>query len=345
MAIKVMIVDDSNFMRKAIASLLSTDRRIEVASLEGSGEEALKNLTTVKPDVITLDWELPGMNGLAALNKIMMVRPTPVVMFSAYTKKGADVTMQALKAGAIDFIQKPSGSISLDLGKVKEELIKKVVTAASARTSLLKKRPQLPTSAGIKKIRKISNPHKSILAIASSTGGVQALAKVVPMLPGNYPMPVIVVQHMPAIFTKSLAASLNENSALHVKEAEDGDLLNPGFVFVAPGGLHTLVKKTPEGVRVKLEKTPNTKLKPCADVTLHSLAEIYDGNVVGLIMTGMGYDGTEGAALIKSRGGLVLAQDEATSTIFGMPRSVIEKGLADVVLPVQKIAEYVMSII
>ena len=346
MAIRVMIVDDSNFMRKSIAKLLSSDHRIEIVSLVASGEEALQELEKVKPDAITLDWELPGMNGLMTLCKIMSVRPTPVVMFSAYTKKGADVTLQALKAGAIDFVQKPSGSISLDLAQVREELVAKVITAASSRVRLAKKPVRAVPGERAAKVRKLSNPEKSILFIASSTGGVQALSRVVPHLPGDLPMPTIIVQHMPPLFTKSLATSLNENSAIMVKEAEDGELVRGGTVYIAPGGWQTKVVKSGKTTKFKLDKSSSgNRLKPCADVTMESIASSFRNNIVGVVLTGMGDDGTAGAKAFKNSGGIIVAQDEATSTIYGMPRSVIEAGLADTVLPLDEIADHIASLV
>ena len=340
MPIRVMVVDDSNFMRKAISSLLSADERIDVVSLAGSGEEALGNIADVKPDVITLDWELPGMNGLDVLNRIMESAPTPVVMFSAYTKKGADLTLKALDAGAIDFIEKPSGAISLDLGKVQEDLIGKIVTAAEAAGALKKREKAVnPQSTPGNRSVKLSDPEKSLLFIASSTGGVQALNRVVPFLPASYPMPVLIVQHMPPLFTNSLSQSLDGISKLSVREAGDGDTLKPGNVYIAPGGWQTKVFKYGKEMKVRLDKEPeDIKLKPCADITMASIAESYEGNSMAVILTGMGSDGKAGAGMIKKKGGLVFAQDEATCTIYGMPRAVVDAGLADAVWPLDEVA-------
>ena len=347
MAIRVMVVDDSNFMRKAISTLLSSDDRIEVVSLLGSGEEALKNAPSVDPDVITLDWELPGMNGFDTLVRIMESFPTPVVMFSAYTKKGADLTLRALEAGAIDFIEKPSGAISLDLGKVREDLIGKIVTAASAGERLRGSREKARREAAPRgEVAKIRSPEKSILFIASSTGGVQALNRVIPLLPANYPMPVLIVQHMPPLFTKSLSQSLDAVSRLSVREAADGDTLMPGNVYIAPGGWQTKVFKYGKEMKLRLDVEPaDISLKPCADISMASIAENFGSDVVALILTGMGDDGMEGARLIKERGGVVFAQDKETSTIFGMPRAVIEAGLADAVLPLDGVAGHLAALV
>jgi len=345
-AIKVMIVDDSNFMRKAISSLLTSDNRIEVTSLVGSGEEALRMINSVNPDVITLDFNLTGMNGLETLEKIMDVKPTPVIMFSGYTKKGADITLKALNAGAIDFVAKPHGCLSLDLSAVRDELIEKVLASVLAKVKMRKKKVEIKVSPEEKKVVKLSNPEASILFIASSTGGVQALGKVVPLLPASLPMPVVVVQHMPPLFTESLATSLDSMSPLKVKEAEDNDVLTAGKVFIAPGGWHLKVFQSGKEKKVTLDKEPvGSTLKPCADVSMATIASIYKGNSLCVILTGMGDDGTKGASLIKNAGGRILAQDEATSTIYGMPRSVIEAGFADAVLPLDKISNHIINLL
>lgn len=346
MAVKVMIVDDSNFMRKATAALLASDSRIKVTSLVGSGEEALRVVNSVNPDVITLDFNLPGMNGLETLEKIMEIKPTPVIMFSGYTKKGADVTLKALNKGAVDFVAKPHGCLSLDLSGVQDELIKKVLASVLAKAKLRKKKVEVREVAQREKVEKLTSPEESILFIASSTGGVQALGKVVPLLPSAFPMPAIIVQHMPPLFTQSLAASLDSMSSLQVKEAEDGEVLTAGKVYIAPGGWHLKVIKSGSAKKISLDKEPSkSTLKPCADVSMSTIASVYGKNSLCVILTGMGDDGTKGASLIKNAGGRVLAQDEATSTIYGMPRSVVEAGFADAVLPLDKISNHIIDLL
>ena len=340
-----MIVDDSNFMRKAISLILSSDPRIEVVSLVASGEEALQKLATVNPDVISLDVNLPGMDGIETLDKIMNTSPTPVIMFSGITKKGAEVTLKALEKGAIDFVAKPYGCISPDLSSVRDELIEKVIAASRTKVARRGRRPKPEASARKIDIKQISVPEKSLLFITSSTGGVQALTKLIPELPGDLPMPVMIVQHMPKMFTKSLAESLDRLSALTVTEAGHGDILEKGHVYVAPGGWHTRVVKKGAGKEIKLEKSPKMKLMPCADVTMKSLPEVYGANVLGIVLTGMGDDGTKGAALIKDAGGIIIAQDEASSIIYGMPRSVTSKGLADAVWPLDDIGGNIVSML
>lgn len=333
-----MIVDDSNFMRKAISLILSSDKRIEVVSAVGSGEEALQKLSTVKPDAISLDVNLLGMDGIETLEKIMDIRPTPVIMFSGRTKKGAEVTLKALEKGAIDFVAKPYGCLSPDLSSVRDELIDKLI--AASRTKVRgKAKPRKAAAVTAKKdITQLSAPKKSLLFITSSTGGVQALSKLIPDLPGDLPMPVLIVQHMPKTFTKSLAESLDRISALTVTEAAHGDILKKGYVYIAPGGWHTGVVKSEMGRKIKLERNPKMKLMPCADVTMKSLPEAYGANILGVVLTGMGADGTEGAALVKDAGGVIVAQDEASSMIYGMPRSVTSKGLSDAVWALEEIA-------
>jgi two-component system chemotaxis response regulator CheB len=345
-AIKVMIVDDSNFMRKAIASLISTDRNLEVVSLVASGEEALDKISAVEPDVITLDFNLPGMDGIETLDKIMADRPTPVIMFSGYTKKGADVTLTALSKGAIDFVAKPHGCLSLDLSAVRDELIEKIIAASMAKSTVRKKRVEKKVAEGKREFRKLARPEKSILFIASSTGGVQALASLIPSLPRTFPIPVLVVQHMPPLFTESLASSLDRESALHVREAIDGDDLKAGTVLVAPGGWHSKIVKTGNKMTLKLDKEPSdSSLMPSADVSMSSIASAYGKDAAAVILTGMGNDGTAGGADMKKAGAMIIAQDKATSTIYGMPRSVIEAGLADTVLPLGEIGTHIAGLV
>jgi two-component system chemotaxis response regulator CheB len=239
-----MLVDDSNFMRKAISLLLSSDARIEVVSAVASGELALQKISALNPDVISLDFNLAGMDGLETLEKIMATNPTPVIMFSGHTKKGAEVTLKALEKGAVDFVAKPHGCLSPDLSTVRDELVEKVMAASRSRAIGRGKRPLPEAGTGRVKEGQLLAPAKSLLFITSSTGGVQALSKLLSELPGDLPMPVLIVQHMPKLFTKSFAESLDRICALKVKEAEHGDIIQKGHVYVAPGGWHTGVVKS-----------------------------------------------------------------------------------------------------
>lgn len=346
MPVKVMVVEDSNFMRKATAALLSSDPGIQVVSTVSSGEETLEKLPSVKPDVITLDVNMPGMDGIETLGKIMKSQPTPVIMFSGYTKKGAEVTLEALNKGAIDFVTKPHGPLSLDLSSVRDELVEKVLASFIAKAAVRKWKVSATEVSRAQKVERLSAPGESILFIASSTGGVQALSRVVPFLPADFPMPLLIVQHMPPLFTGSLASSLDMSSKLSVKEAESGDVLSAGNVYIAPGGWQTIIRNEGGKKVLHLEDAPSdTSLKPCADISMDSISTQYGADSVALILTGMGNDGTEGAKLIKNKGGRVIVQNEATSIIFGMPGSVIEAGLSDAVLPIDKIAEHLSMLV
>lgn len=337
MPIRVMIVDDSNFMRKAVSKLISSEPGFEVVGLISNGEEALRSIPVLKPDVVTLDVEMEGMDGLTTLRRIMETNPTPVIMFSAYTKRGADITLKSLQEGAVDFIEKPSGSLSIDLGAVRDELIKKIKVASTVRH----RRAIVPSSSGRIQVRELRllNPERSVIAIGSSTGGVQALQAVIPKLPKSLPLPVLIVQHMPPMFTKSLAESLDSHSMIKVKEASVGDILAPGNAYIAPGGLHMTVRRGSGGAYIHLDKNPEGELlRPSVDVMFRSVAEVYGADTVGVILTGMGNDGTAGLKVLKTKGAKVIAQDEATCVVYGMPRMAVEAGVVDIVLPLHEIA-------
>lgn len=337
MPIRVMIVDDSNFMRKAVGKLVSSVPGFEVVGLISNGEEALRSIPALKPDVVTLDVEMEGMDGLTTLRRIMETNPTPVIMFSAYTKKGADITLKSLQEGAVDFIEKPSGSLSIDIGAVRDELIRKIKVASTVRP----RRALVPVSVrrGPARELRLSNPERSVIAIGSSTGGVQALQAIVPKLPKSLPLPVLIVQHMPPMFTRSLAESLDSHSMIKVKEASAGDILAPGNAYIAPGGLHMTVRWGSGGAYIHLDKKPEDELlRPSVDVMFRSVAEVYGADSLGVILTGMGNDGTAGLKLLKTKGAKVIAQDEATCVVYGMPRMAVEAGVVDIVLPVQEIA-------
>lgn len=337
MLIRVMIVDDSNFMRKAVGELLSSEPGLEVVGLISSGEEALRSIPLLKPDVVTLDVEMEGMDGLATLRRIMETNPTPVIMLSAYTRKGADVTLKSLQEGAVDFIEKPSNSLSGGLDAVRDELIKKIRVASTVRP----RRALIPVSARREPARelRLSRPERSVIAIGSSTGGVRALQAIVPKLPKSLPLPVLIVQHMPPMFTKSLAESLDSHSMVRVKEASAGDILMPGGAYIAPGGLHMTVRRGSGGAYIHLDKKPEDELlRPSVDVMFRSVAEVYGGDSLGVILTGMGNDGTAGLKLLKTKGAKVIAQDEATCVVYGMPKTAVEAGVVDIVLPVHEIA-------
>jgi two-component system chemotaxis response regulator CheB len=330
--VKVMIVDDSAFMRFAIAQQLNEHLEIMVIGAASNGEEALKLIPKLQPDVITLDVEMPHMDGLTTLRHIMMDFPRPVIMFSSLTKEGAAETIRALMLGAVDFIPKPANRA--DIREAMGELTAKIVAAARAKVKYVPLHELAsstsPSGLPAKKLRAYQKATPVVL-IGSSTGGPGALNEVIPALPANFPSPVLIVQHMPAGFTRSLAERLNSISKLSVKEAEPGDPLMVGQVLLAPGGFHMTVD---ENDRIVLNQKPTVHgVRPAVDVTLASLIQHYANAVIAVIMTGMGSDGTHGASLLHSDGGYVIAEDESTCVVWGMPRSVVEAGAADAVLP------------
>ncbi|MDH4227412.1 MAG: chemotaxis response regulator protein-glutamate methylesterase [Deltaproteobacteria bacterium] len=347
MQIKVLIVDDSNFMRKALSKLIASDPMCNVVGMASNGEECLKKLKDLSPDVVTLDVEMEGMDGLTTLKKIMDDFPTPVIMFSAHTKKGAEVTLKSLQEGAVDFMEKPSGSISMDLGAVRDELIGKLKIAAKVKPKRRTAASAPATAAEKGSVRdtlRLVDVKNSIVAIGSSTGGVQALHNIIPKLSMSLPVPVLVVQHMPPLFTKSLAESLDSDSMVTVKEAEEGDVLKPAHVYIAPGGLHMTVRKAKDEVCIHLDKHPeNELLRPSVDVMFRSVASVYGKNTLAIVLTGMGNDGTSGMKELKAKGALSIAQSEATCVVYGMPKFIVDQGMADIVLPINMVADQIES--
>ena len=334
--IRLLIVDDSATVRGALKRYFEADARLEVAGMAKDGVEALEMLPKIKPDVVTLDIEMPRMNGLEALPQLLQIRPTPVVMVSSLTTEGAAATLEALELGAVDFIPKPSSRLAPS-----DEVLEKVVAAAGAQVRVVRRidpherRPSQSVSpAG-------SRWSSRTVVIGSSTGGPQALRNVIEGFPADMRVPVIVVQHMPPGFTKTLAERLDTLTPLSAVEATDGMQLEAGTIAVAPGDYHL---ELTAGSRIKLTRgATECGVRPAINVTLESVAKQSGNNVVAAILTGMGSDGTRGCELVKAAGGYVVAQDEATSTIYGMPRSVAEAGLADEVRPLEEIASAVVD--
>ena len=336
--VKVMIVDDSAFMRFAITQQLNEHPEIQVIGTASNGKEALKLIPELQPDVITLDIEMPQMNGLTTLSRIMADFPRPVIMFSSLTKEGAAETIQALLLGAVDFSAKPENRT--DIREVMKDVISKILCAAKAKVRKIARRPAaqiaLAQSNFSDKQTQLYRKHTPVVLIGSSTGGPGALSEIVPALPASFPSPVLIVQHMPAGLTRSLADRLNSISALKVKEAEQGDQLMVGQVLVAPGGFHMVVNEN--GQIMLNQKAAVHGVRPAVDVTLTALVQRFGKNVVAVILTGMGSDGTHGAALLHGDGGYVIAEHESTCVVWGMPRSVFEAGAASAVLPRPQIA-------
>ena len=340
--VRVLIVDDSAFARLSISGRLSSDPEIEVVGVARDGIEALEKIKELKPSVITLDVEMPRMGGLKTLEHIMSEEPTPVVMLSSMTGNGTETTIRALELGAIDFFLKSSPATPVGLNGLDNDLNTKVKLAARVDRARLKvtakRREILPRPERL--AGRHPSPLSKVIVIGSSTGGPGALYELIPNLPGDIPASILVVQHMPAMFTKSLADRLNQLSQIEVKEAEVGDSLRQGYALVAPGNYHMMVKM---GGIIGLNQGPSVLgLRPAVDVTMQSVARVYGALSIGVVLTGMGSDGTSGTAAIKAAGGKIAAQDEATCAVYGMPRSVVESGNADKIVPLPQMADEIV---
>lgn len=339
--IRVLIVDDSAFMRRAVEKLLTGIPGIVVVGTAADGLEAVKKALELRPDVITMDVEMPRMDGVSAVGEIMQAIPTPIVMVSTLTSQGTATAVRALEAGAVDCVGKPTG-LSADLINVGEHLQEAVIRASSAR--LQRRRPSMVAMPSVahSPIVKLPIatggrlPSHNLLVIGSSTGGPPALTEVVPHLPGDLPAAVIIVQHMPAGFTNALAKRLDTLSPLHVTEAVEGDLLVNGRCYVAPGDFHLVVTKDK---RLHLDQGPSLHgVRPSVDITLDSVVPVFGRAASVAILTGMGKDGADGAAKLEAAGGKVIAQDEATCVVYGMPRVTMERTTAANQVPLNRIA-------
>lgn len=333
--IRVLIVDDSLFMRAAIKKILEGDGRVEVAGVAKDGVEGVAAVETLRPDVVTMDFNMPKMDGAEAVRQIMKKRPTPVVMLSAHTRDGAKETFEALAAGAIDFLPKPSGEVSADFVRIGPLLLEKILAAATAMPrEVAPARPPGPKVQAGLLTWPPTGPRVVILGV--STGGPSALSRVIPALPADTMFATIIVQHMPAQFTAALAERLNGQSAIEVREAQEGDRPRRGVALVAPGDTQLEIG---EGGVLHITDGPLVNgCKPSVDVTMKAAAKIFGRRAVGVIMTGMGRDGAEGLGAIKQAGGRTFAQDKATSVIYGMPRAAVELGVVDEVLALDDIA-------
>ncbi len=335
--LKVLVVDDSAFMRKMVCEILRRDPELCVVGPARDGAEALSKLETLQPDVVTLDVEMPVLDGFGTLEEIMRRRPTPVVMLSSLTQRGAEATLRCLELGAVDFVGKPSGSISLDIEKVAADLIAKVKSAAKARLRPASQPPvrPIPTLGSPYKV-KARSAGTGVLVIGASTGGPRALQALVPALPADLRLPVVIVQHMPAGFTASLAQRLDAVSALEVREAAEGDLLRAGRILVAPGGRH--LEFDSSGAVHLSDDPPVHGVRPSVDVTLASLTRLHGGRVAAVLLTGMGRDGARGLKAVRALGGETFAEDETTCTVYGMPKAAVELGGVGFLLPLPQIA-------
>ncbi len=347
--IRVVVVDDSAFMRKAISTMLQKDPEIEVAGVARNGQEGLDMVRKLNPDVVTLDIEMPVMDGLTALKHIMMEMPRPVIMVSSLTTEGGEATLKAMEYGAVDFIPKQLSKVSLDIVKIEKTLQSKVKTVVQKKGSQAgavarsKPRTAKEVSRTIQD-RPRGKVVRDIVVIGVSTGGPPAVQKVLCELPPDFPAGILIAQHMPGAFTGPFAKRLNDASSLWVKEAEDGDVLSPGRVFIAPGGRPLILN--PRASRIELSVTAKPEdviYKPSVNVLFSSAASGPGHRTVGVVMTGMGSDGLLGARDLKAKKGVLLAQSEETCVVYGMPRAVIEEGLADQVLSLDDMAQAITN--
>ena len=345
--IKVIIIDDSAFMRKALSKMLESDTDISVIATARDGAEGLDKIRTLKPDVVTLDVDMPRMDGITALKHIMAENPLPVLMVSSLTKEGAQITLEALDIGAVDFIAKNLADVSLNISKIQEELIQKIKAVSSKKRTVrrLAMQKSIKGDISLKKVSRSFSPSTfktrriGVIAIGVSTGGPKALQAIFRELPADFPVGIIVVQHMPEAFIELFTQRLNNMCPLNIELAKNGDLIRPGRVLIAPVGKHlTVYKPKPTEVQIKLKDEPIDSLhKPSVDVMMKSVATTFSGRSIGVLLTGMGRDGAEGLKAIKMAHGKTMVQDEETSVVFGMPKAAIDLGAAEHIVPIEKI--------
>lgn len=352
--IKVVVVDDSAFMRKALSTMLAKDPEIEVVATARDGEEGLEMIRRHQPDVVTMDIEMPRMDGLTALRHVMMEMPRPVLMVSSLTTEGAEATLKAMELGAVDFIPKQLSKVSLDIVKIEDELRAKVKTIARRRMSHLARsplsarpRPAGAAPAGERERRPATRPSGSqlrdLVAIGVSTGGPPAVQKVLSALPQDFPAGILIAQHMPAAFTGPFAKRLDGVCRIAVKEAEDGERLQHGVAYVAPGGKHLRIDQKISRIDVRVVEEPREALyKPSASVLFDSVAAGVGRRGLGVVLTGMGSDGLEGMRVLKAKGGRALAQSDCTCVVYGMPKAIVDAGLADEIVDIDDMGEAIL---
>lgn len=374
MAIRVLVVDDSSFFRRRVSEIINSDARLEVIDVAMNGKEAVEKALLLKPDVITMDIEMPVMDGITAVREIMAKMPIPILMFSSLTHDGAKATLDALEAGALDFLPKKFEDIARNRDEAVLLLQQRVLQIASRR-AFVRRAPisarttttAMPTTSRVAPIARplrttssaTATAHQSIAstssigsrfkpsgkkyqltAIGTSTGGPVALQKILTNLPINYPHPIVLIQHMPATFTAAFASRLNSLCKIEVREAQDGDVLKPGVAYLAPGGKQMMLDGRPGSARLRIiDGGERMNYKPCVDVTFGSAAKVYGDKVLSMILTGMGADGREGARMLKSAGATIWAQDEESCVVYGMPQAVAKAGISTEDLPLERIAE------
>ncbi|EKE80818.1 protein-glutamate methylesterase/protein-glutamine glutaminase [Idiomarina xiamenensis] len=370
MAVKVLVVDDSAFFRRRVTEILSAHAGIEVIGTANNGEEAVAQVMALRPDVVTMDVEMPVMDGITAVKAIMAKRPMPILMFSSLTHEGAKATLDALEAGAADFLPKKFEDIARQRDDAVNVLQQRVLAIAKPSTRLTRPtfsrantestartRPSTTdpsvshrssasssVSTPLPKSLTAANSRYQLFAIGTSTGGPVALQTILTQLPANFPYPIVMVQHMPAAFTRAFAQRLNGLCQIEVKEAEDGDSLKPGCAYLAPGGKQMLVDGRSGAARLRIheDKDPRITYRPSVDITFASAAKVYGGKVLGIILTGMGADGREGSRLLKQAGAEIWAQDEASCVVYGMPMAVTQAGIASKSLALNDVAGQVL---
>ena len=366
MAIKVLVVDDSSFFRRRVSEIINSEARLEVIDVAVNGKEAVEKAKKLRPDVITMDIEMPVMDGITAVREIMAASPTPILMFSSLTHDGARATLDALDAGALDFLPKKFEDIARNRDDAVALLQQRVIQIAAKR-AFMRRVPVAPratatasapsslrqtTSAATPAVKpvvastaKFRAPGKKyqLTAIGTSTGGPVALQKILTRIPAHYPHPIVLVQHMPATFTAAFASRLNTLCKIEVREAQDGDVLKPGVAYLAPGGKQMMIDGRAGSARLRIiDGGDRMNYKPCVDVTFGSAAKIYGDKVLSMILTGMGADGREGSRMLKTAGSTIWAQDEDSCVVYGMPQAVAKAGISTEDLPLDRIAERIL---
>lgn len=346
--VRILVVDDSAFMRTALARMIASEAGFEVVATASSGAEALERISSHDPDVVTLDVQMPGLDGLATLRRIMQQFPRPVIMVSAVTERDAEITFNALSAGAFDYVPKQLSNSSLEIVHIRADLIAKIRAAAAARWHRVAapgcRKPA--QSVGYKRTDAPSPITPAIVAIGVSTGGPKALQEILPRFPRDFPVPILIVQHMPGGFTRPFAQRLDSLCAITVREASARELIQPATAYIAPAGLHLRVERRVSDSRpmISLDPQPDDALHiPSVNVLMESVADFYGNRALGVIMTGMGSDGAEGMKAIHGAGGLTIGQDEATCTVYGMPRVCAELGILARIAPLSEIPTHILQ--
>ena len=353
MSVRVLIVDDSGFFRRRLSAIISSDPQITVVGTANNGQEAIEQVQLLKPDVITMDIEMPVMDGITATRKIMAKSPTPILMLSTWTTEGAKSTLDALDSGAVDYMPKRFEDISTDKNLAHQQLCQRLRNLAKnskapriekIRTPKPTVQRPAPTPVPTPSLHPVSKSLHIVL-IGTSTGGPVALQKVLTQLPANFPYPILLVQHMPATFTPSFAERLNSQCNIKIKHAEDGDKLERGTAYLAPGGMQMLLKGNARQPFIEIQASKESQTyKPCVDITFNSVAKIYPKETLAIILTGMGSDGRDSCQKLHALGSTIWAQDEKSSTIYGMPMAIAKAGFADGIYDLNDIGRHLVEL-